>query len=60
MEDTVLGIKLARPDDDESPMARIAPLTLDEVLGHPDDNATAEPDLETAVNREIFGHLVTP
>jgi hypothetical protein len=59
MDENVLAIKLARPDDDESPMARIAPLTLDEVLGHPDDDATPR-DLEAAVNREIFGHLVTP
>lgn len=59
MDDAVLAIKLARPDDDEAPMARIAPVTLDEVLGHPDEDVKA-PDLEDSMNREIFGNLVTP
>jgi hypothetical protein len=59
MDEATLAIKLARPDDDESPMARIAPITLDEVLGHPDEDCTPQ-DPEGMMNREIFGHLVTP
>lgn len=57
--DQILAMKLARPDDDEAPLARVAPVTLDEVLGHPDDDCSPA-DAEGAMNREIFGHLVTP
>jgi hypothetical protein len=57
--DPILATRLAPADDDAAAPPRNAPLTLDEVLGHPDDDCSPR-DAEGAIEREIFGYLVTP
>lgn len=52
-------IRNLAPAEDPDAADRFAPLTFDELLGHPDGDADAV-DALSALDREIFAGLVTP